>query len=152
MDAHSDSPLPDSGDESKPLITKEESELIRNIVENNSPPIISHFDHVQDQNVTSTCNLSKSSGSRSRHESYNLGNGPMNDPSSSSQANCCSPSNSSPKSQSTATLYDYMYNELRRGYILENDEQRYRERREKFYIFMKIPVQLEKVKIQVKNI
>ena len=43
------------------------------------------------------------------------------------------------------TILDYLYTELRRGYDLGNDEQRYRERREKFYIFMKIPVQLEKV-------
>ncbi|RWS18288.1 hypothetical protein B4U80_05962, partial [Leptotrombidium deliense] len=42
-----------------------------------------------------------------------------------------------------ATLFDYVYNELRRGYLLENDEQRYTERREKFYTFMKIPKGLE---------
>lgn len=128
MDDNSESPLPDSGDESKPLITKEESELIRNIVENNTP--IDYSLHVQDQNITSTSN-SHGSGSRSRHESVNR----------TIENNV----NNSPKSQSTATLYDYVYSELRRGYVLENDEQRYRERREKFYIFMKIPVQLEKV-------
>lgn len=44
-----------------------------------------------------------------------------------------------------ASLYDYMYSELRRGYFLENDEQRYTERREKFYILLKIPRELEMV-------
>lgn len=43
------------------------------------------------------------------------------------------------------TILDYLYTEIRRGYDLGNDEQRYMERREKFYIFLKIPVQLEKV-------
>ena len=130
MEGTVDSQLSDSGDENNPLITKEESELIRNIVGNNT--LINN--HVQDQNITSTSNHG-SGGSRSRHESYNR---PMD--------TTTGGSNSSPKTQSTATLYDYVYSELRRGYVLENDEQRYRERREKFYIFMKIPVQLEKVR------
>ncbi|XP_076362725.1 transmembrane anterior posterior transformation protein 1 homolog isoform X1 [Tachypleus tridentatus] len=43
-----------------------------------------------------------------------------------------------------ACLLDYLYNELRRGYVLENEKQRYMERREKFYIFMKIPREIEK--------
>lgn len=42
------------------------------------------------------------------------------------------------------SLYEYLYGELRRGYYLENDEQRYEDRREKFYIFFKIPRELEK--------
>lgn len=42
------------------------------------------------------------------------------------------------------SLLDYIYGELRRGYILENDEQRYKERREKFYTFLKIPREIEK--------
>lgn len=46
-----------------------------------------------------------------------------------------------------STLGDYVYSELRRGYVLENDQQRYTERREKFYTFLKIPLQLEKVRI-----
>ncbi|XP_054158353.1 transmembrane anterior posterior transformation protein 1 homolog [Oppia nitens] len=41
-------------------------------------------------------------------------------------------------------LFDYLRSELRRNYVLENDEQRYEERREKFYIFLRIPLQLEK--------
>ncbi|KAM7313107.1 transmembrane anterior posterior transformation protein 1 homolog [Ixodes scapularis] len=44
----------------------------------------------------------------------------------------------------SASLYEYLYGELRRGYYLENDEQRYEDRREKFYIFFKIPRELEK--------
>ncbi|RWS13743.1 Protein TAPT1-like protein [Dinothrombium tinctorium] len=42
-----------------------------------------------------------------------------------------------------ATLFDYVYNELRRGYLLENDEQKYTERRQKFYAFMKVPKEFE---------
>lgn len=44
-----------------------------------------------------------------------------------------------------ATFVDYVYSEIKRGYLLENDEQRYTERREKFYTFLRIPFQLEKV-------
>ncbi|CAN7948721.1 unnamed protein product, partial [Ixodes pacificus] len=47
----------------------------------------------------------------------------------------------------SASLYEYLYGELRRGYYLENDEQRYEDRREKFYIFFKIPRELEKVRL-----
>lgn len=47
-------------------------------------------------------------------------------------------------SSSSFSLFDYIYGELRRGYMLENDEQRYAERREKFYVFMKIPRELER--------
>lgn len=43
-----------------------------------------------------------------------------------------------------ATLFDYLHAEIRRGYDLGNDEQRYTERREKFYIFLAIPMRLEK--------
>lgn len=43
------------------------------------------------------------------------------------------------------TLYDYIYQEVRRTYLPENDEARYIERREKFYMFLKIPRELEKV-------
>lgn len=48
------------------------------------------------------------------------------------------------KEQNYNSLLDYINGELRRGYLLENDEQRYTERREKFYIFMKIPREIEK--------
>lgn len=43
-----------------------------------------------------------------------------------------------------ATLFDYLHSEIRRGYDLGNDEQRYTERREKFYIFITIPSKLER--------
>lgn len=41
------------------------------------------------------------------------------------------------------TFSDYIHCELRRGYVLENDEQRYTERRQKFYTFLKVPVEFE---------
>lgn len=44
------------------------------------------------------------------------------------------------------SLLDYVRSELRRGYELQNDEQRYKERRDKLYISMWIPVKLENVK------
>lgn len=47
-------------------------------------------------------------------------------------------------SLSKPTLIDYIHNELRRGYLLENDEERFTERREKFYMFLKIPREFEK--------
>ncbi|KAK8744733.1 hypothetical protein OTU49_000589, partial [Cherax quadricarinatus] len=39
---------------------------------------------------------------------------------------------------------DYIKSELRRGYLLENDEERYTARREKVYTFFKIPREIEK--------
>ncbi|PRD23454.1 UNVERIFIED_CONTAM: Protein TAPT1-like protein [Trichonephila clavipes] len=48
------------------------------------------------------------------------------------------------KTDNAVTVVDYLYGELRRGYLLENDEQRFTERREKFYIFLKIPREIEK--------
>lgn len=47
--------------------------------------------------------------------------------------------------QNDSSLLEYIRCELKRGYQLQNDEQRYRERREKFYIFLKIPYKLETV-------
>ncbi|KAF8767577.1 Transmembrane anterior posterior like protein [Argiope bruennichi] len=46
--------------------------------------------------------------------------------------------------EKVSSVFDYLYGELRRGYLLENDEQRFTERREKFYIFLKIPKEIEK--------
>ncbi|GBM27530.1 Protein TAPT1 [Araneus ventricosus] len=46
--------------------------------------------------------------------------------------------------EKTSSVFDYLYGELKRGYLLENDEQRFTERREKFYIFLKIPKEIEK--------
>lgn len=42
------------------------------------------------------------------------------------------------------TLFDYFSSELRRGYTLENDGHRFTEKREKFYIFLTIPKELER--------
>ncbi|KAH9419995.1 Transmembrane anterior posterior transformation protein 1 [Dermatophagoides pteronyssinus] len=50
---------------------------------------------------------------------------------------------STSKPQNDSSLLEYIRCELKRGYQLQNDEQRYRERREKFYIFLKIPYKLE---------
>ncbi|XP_064465903.1 transmembrane anterior posterior transformation protein 1 homolog [Ornithodoros turicata] len=52
--------------------------------------------------------------------------------------------NDSTEKSANGSLYEYLYGELRRGYYLENDEQRYEDRREKFYIFFQIPRELEK--------
>ena len=38
-----------------------------------------------------------------------------------------------------------MKTELTRGYLLEHDEARYTEKRERVYTFMKIPTEMEKV-------
>lgn len=43
---------------------------------------------------------------------------------------------------------EYIYGELRRGYALENDEQRYVERRKKFYTFLRVPIEFEKFMFQ----
>lgn len=48
------------------------------------------------------------------------------------------------KADGNISLWDYLHGELRRGYYLENDEQRYEDRREKFYMFFKIPKEFEK--------
>lgn len=42
------------------------------------------------------------------------------------------------------SLLNYLVSEVTRGYVLENDEERYTTRREKMYTFMKIPRELEK--------
>ncbi|KAL7643625.1 UNVERIFIED_CONTAM: hypothetical protein RMT77_005608 [Armadillidium vulgare] len=39
---------------------------------------------------------------------------------------------------------NYLKSELRRGYLLENDEERYAARREKVYTFFKIPLEIER--------
>ncbi|XP_042898573.1 transmembrane anterior posterior transformation protein 1 [Parasteatoda tepidariorum] len=48
------------------------------------------------------------------------------------------------KEKANSSVFDYVFGELRRGYQLENDEQRFTERREKFYVFLKIPKEIEK--------
>lgn len=42
------------------------------------------------------------------------------------------------------SLLQFLKVELTRGYLLEHDEERYSERREKVYSFMKIPREVEK--------
>ena len=42
------------------------------------------------------------------------------------------------------SLLNYLVSEVTRGYVLENDEERYTTRREKMYTFMKIPREVEK--------
>nr|CAD7403531.1 unnamed protein product [Timema poppensis] len=42
------------------------------------------------------------------------------------------------------SLFKFLSVELTRGYLLEHDEERYSERREKMYTFMKIPREVEK--------
>lgn len=42
------------------------------------------------------------------------------------------------------TFLDYFCGEIRRGYQLENDKQRYTERRRKFHTFLKVPIEFEK--------
>lgn len=47
----------------------------------------------------------------------------------------------------TVSFWDYMHSEIRRGYFLENDEEHYDGRREKFYMFFKIPKEFEKFQL-----
>jgi len=42
------------------------------------------------------------------------------------------------------SLFTYLRSEVTRGYQLENDEERYKVKREKVYTFFKIPRELEK--------
>ena len=44
----------------------------------------------------------------------------------------------------SVSLLNYLVSEVTRGYVLENDEERYTTRREKMYTFMKIPREVEK--------
>ena len=46
---------------------------------------------------------------------------------------------------SANSLSSYIYSELTRGYWLEHNEAKYSEKRDRVYIFMKIPRELEKV-------
>jgi len=151
-----------------PIITEEASERIRQVMEtfeksledksprtslSSSPtkglprmasevmePLSKDFlqDLIQDSKISS----STPNKGRSRNNSANF-----TSPSPTQKTSGYSPlalDHQSPGKRSEVTLGDYLYTELRRGYDLGNDEQRYRERREKFYIFMKIPYQLEK--------
>lgn len=120
-----------------PVITREESDCIKDIIVNNH--VVDDNDVIQDHSITSSSPIPHATFSISDVRSDNSTTVPL--------ATNGSKGTLEKESGKTgqATLLDYVYSEIRRGYILENDEQRYRERREKFYIFMKIPVQLEKV-------
>lgn len=41
------------------------------------------------------------------------------------------------------SLFGYIHGELRRGYFLDNDEERYTDRRQKFYTFLRAPFEFE---------
>lgn len=92
---------------------------------------------LQDQRISSSTPIER----RSRNNSTNETNGG----SGASSPKAGTEQQASHAKMREPTIMDYMYTEIRRGYDLGNDEQRYMERREKFYIFLKIPVQLEKV-------
>ncbi|XP_025197787.1 protein TAPT1 homolog [Melanaphis sacchari] len=47
------------------------------------------------------------------------------------------------KSNNSASLWDFICIEFKRGYSLENDEKEFSDRREKVYTFMKIPLEVE---------
>ena len=42
-------------------------------------------------------------------------------------------------------MFGYFKSELTRGYLLERDQEKFRERRQRVYTFMKTPRELEKV-------
>lgn len=46
------------------------------------------------------------------------------------------------------TFNDYIRGELRRGYSLENDDQKYSERRQKYHTFIKVPYEFEQFMFQ----
>ncbi|CAH1716857.1 protein TAPT1 homolog [Aphis gossypii] len=48
------------------------------------------------------------------------------------------------KSNNSASLWDFIRVEFKRGYSLENDEKEFSDRREKVYTFMKIPLEVER--------
>lgn len=47
------------------------------------------------------------------------------------------------------SLFSYLYAELTRGYLLEHDEAKFTEKRERVQTFMKIPMELEKVNTRI---
>ncbi|ENN71729.1 hypothetical protein YQE_11651, partial [Dendroctonus ponderosae] len=49
-----------------------------------------------------------------------------------------------PKTERSSSLFSFLKTEVTRNYLLENDEERFSIGREKFYLFMKIPKELEK--------
>ncbi|XP_041476981.1 transmembrane anterior posterior transformation protein 1 homolog isoform X2 [Lytechinus variegatus] len=51
------------------------------------------------------------------------------------------------KAQENISFWSYLSTELTRGYVLENDEARYMQKRERVYTFIRIPKELEKMMI-----
>lgn len=98
---------------------------------------------VQDTRISSSTPSKGTEGSRSRNDSATSSAG-LNTRHSPELLNRDHHTRRSMSASHDITLVDYLYTEIRRGYDLGNDEQRYRERREKFYIFLRIPYQLEK--------
>ncbi|XP_071506645.1 transmembrane anterior posterior transformation protein 1 homolog [Diadema antillarum] len=49
------------------------------------------------------------------------------------------------KSQENLSFWSYLSTELTRGYVLENDEARYMQKRERVYTFIRVPKELEKM-------
>lgn len=49
------------------------------------------------------------------------------------------------KSQENVSFWSYLSTELTRGYVLENDEARYMQKRERVYTFIRVPRELEKM-------
>ncbi|XP_001190526.2 transmembrane anterior posterior transformation protein 1 homolog isoform X1 [Strongylocentrotus purpuratus] len=49
------------------------------------------------------------------------------------------------KAQENLSFWSYLTTELTRGYVLENDEARYMQKRERVYTFIRIPKELEKM-------
>ncbi|KAG1659359.1 Protein TAPT1 [Nymphon striatum] len=49
------------------------------------------------------------------------------------------------KSENNSSFFEYLHSEMRRGYSPGNDEAHYSERRDKMYIFMTVPKDVEKV-------
>ena len=46
-------------------------------------------------------------------------------------------------------MWSHIYSELTRGYILEHDEAKYTEKRERVYNVFKIPLEVEKVVLHI---
>ena len=45
------------------------------------------------------------------------------------------------------SLWSYLYAEINRGYHLEHEEEKFTEKRKRVQMFIRIPLELEKVKI-----
>lgn len=113
------------------------------------PPDGTRLRHpLQHQSPPSSSPGRSTTPTRSRHESFrsrrqSASEDPAND-TAPAKANTTQTTGGGRNIPPRATLIDYFYSEVRRGYFLANDEQRFTEKRQKFYIFLKIPKELEK--------